>query len=48
VKEVVCVAKTAGFNIEVKTLLPREKKSPIDQDDHRTGEFGVRTHTQQR
>ncbi len=39
-----CGARTAWFTIIVQTLLPREKKLPIDQDDHWTGEFGVRLH----
>ncbi len=39
-----CGAKTAGFSIPLQTLLPREKKSPIDQDGHWPGEFAVIAH----
>ena len=30
ISDSLCGAKTAGFSIEVQTLLPREKKLPID------------------
>ena len=33
-------AKTAGFSIKVQTPAPQGEKLSIDQDDHRTGEFG--------
>ncbi len=34
-----CGATTAGFSIEMQNPPPQGEKSPIDQDDHRTGEF---------
>jgi hypothetical protein len=39
-----CGAKTAGISIEVQNPAPRGEKSPIDQDDHRAGEFAVIAH----
>ncbi len=33
--------KTAGFSIEVQNPAPQGEKLPIDQDDHRAGEFAV-------
>jgi hypothetical protein len=39
-----CGAKTAGFSIPMQTLLPREKKLPIDWDGHWPGEFAVIAH----
>ncbi len=35
-----CGANTAGFNIKMQNPAPQGEKSPIDQDGHRTGEFG--------
>ncbi len=40
-----CGAKTAGFSIELQNPAPQEEKLPIDQNDHRTGEFGNETTT---
>ena len=39
-----CGAKTAGFSIEVQNPAPQGEKLPIDQDDHRAGEFAVIAH----
>ncbi len=39
-----CGAKTAGFSIAVQNPAPQGEKSPIDQDDHETGEFAVNAH----
>ena len=35
-----CGTKTAGFSIKVQNPAPQWEKLPIDQDDHRIGEFG--------
>jgi hypothetical protein len=45
--EVCVVPKLQGLVLRLlrcKTLLPREKKSPIDWNDHLTGEFGMEAH----
>ncbi len=44
-KVIVCVVpKLQGLVFQCKTLLPREKKLPINRDDHWTGEFAVIAH----
>jgi hypothetical protein len=42
--EVCVVPKLQGLVLRCKTLLPREKKSPIDWNNHLTGEFGMEAH----
>jgi hypothetical protein len=42
--DICLVPGTAGFSIEVQNPAPQGEKSPIDQDDHRAGEFAVEAH----
>ncbi len=42
--ESLCGAKTARFSIKMQNPAPQGEKSPIDQYDHKTGEFAVMSH----